>query len=185
VSADPPHGEGLLPAQAALADYLDSLLAGGPAAAAQADTAAGWRVFQAAGIALAVPAAEVTGIGDIPTEALRRVGLQVTVTDCPIGGRATRLVRTSRLIRPAGDRGSPRPALAVWLRGGPVALAVERELAPVASFAAESVVWRSAQTERPWLAGVAPRAGIALLDVDGLLGMAGNQDLTCGMESAK
>jgi hypothetical protein len=33
----------------------------------------------------------------------------------------------------------------------------------------QSVIWRSTETSRPWLAGVDAGNGIALLDVQGLL----------------
>lgn len=164
-------GEGdLLPPEAAIADYLTSLL--GVATAPQ--PAVTWRVFETGGLRIALPVAECGERVTLDHDPSPAFGPDRLGVDVRVGGRPMRLIHLLRLLVPAarcarGRKGeTPLGRLALSLRVGPWALLLGGEC-PGFAPRPESVVWRSAQTSRPWLAGVDRDNGIVLLDVQAII----------------
>lgn len=164
-------GEGdLLPPEAAIADYLTSLLG----VATAPEPAVSWCVFEIAGLRLALPAAECGECLEPDRESLATLGAEGFAADVQVGGRTLRLIHLFHLLVPAARRspdrrgGVPLGGLAVPLRAGQYALLVAGER-PDVTPKPESIVWRSAQTSRPWLAGVDRDNGIVLLDVQAII----------------
>lgn len=135
------------------------------------------RVFEVAGLSLAVPVARVKAVVTSRsrlTPLSEPVPLLLGVLASATG--ESRVVDTARLILPReacmqvgetpGHRGGP----VVILDDGRWALACTR-IGAVIELQDSDVRWRTAAGKRPWLAGTAMKQRCALLDIDALIGL--------------
>ncbi|MCE5232932.1 MAG: chemotaxis protein CheW [Xanthomonadaceae bacterium] len=174
---------------AALADYLDALLAppaarapgvvAPPAAVAEAvgadappaprPGARRYRICRAAGVRLALPACEIAEVAPLPALAAPPPGAPAWwAGSWSHAGLEVTVVRLAAVVAP--DRAAPAAAALVRLGGGYWALACEDAGEDILLEPAE-VRWRDRAGARPWLAGTALAARCAVLDVVGLTGM--------------
>jgi len=139
------------------------------------------RVFEVAGLTLAVPLARVK---DVVTS---RSDLAPSPEPVPLllgvlsyAGGESRVVDTARLIlpqdrvTPPGTRPGGQAAQFVVLDEGRWALACSR-IGDVVELQHSDVRWRTAAGKRPWLAGTAMEQMCAVLDVDALIGLLADQ----------
>lgn len=133
------------------------------------------QLFTVAGLKLAVPLERVesmlssqAGLTTIADD----TGLVLGTVTC--NGKVARVVDTARLLLPperAGklptDKGAQTRHVLI-LDDGEWALACSH-IEDIAGLAKNEITWRTAAGKRPWLAGMVPQRGCALLDVDGLL----------------
>lgn len=135
------------------------------------------RVFEVAGLTLAVPLSRVKDVVTSQPNLLppsEPVPLLLGLLSSPAG--ESRVVDTARLILPH-DRGM-RPGVSpgrqagqyLVLDAGHWALACSR-IGDVIELQHSDVSWRTAAGKRPWLAGTVLKQMCALLDIDALIGL--------------
>jgi purine-binding chemotaxis protein CheW len=135
------------------------------------------RVFEVAGLSLAVPVARVK---EVVTSQSRYTPLSDPVP-LLLGVLASaagesRVVDTARLILPqdrsmqAGENPGRQVGPFVVLDAGHWALACAR-IGAVIELQDSDVRWRTAAGKRPWLAGTVMKQMCALLDIDALIGL--------------
>ncbi len=196
MSGAPGQGQ-LLDSRWALDAYLDQLLsAGAPVADAQPQGAdagleAGFppgappwvqgdfrvRLFQVAGLTLALPLARVKEVVvDHPPLAPASDDTRLLLGVLPRAGGHARVIDTRRLVLPQEpaarlrEDASRRAGCLVFVDEGHWALACS-QVGEVIELQPGQVTWRTAAGKRRWLAGTEIDRTCAVLDLDGLIGI--------------
>lgn len=166
---------GLLPHDAALADYIAALLdatacvdvRGAAALPDSADDASIYCLCAVSGVQLAIAKQAVEQVAPLPpltaAEPASPAWLLGTLTH---GGRVFHAVDLARIVAPGGLAQS-LPACAITLVDSHWLLAVDGVTAEQA-IATHGVRWRERALSRPWLAGMASEPLCAVLDIAGL-----------------
>lgn len=188
----------LMPVDQALASYLEGLLtepgaespqavpvskpipppvsAPKPMAAAAAGAALpDWarsdfpvQIIRVAGLTVAVPAARIHSVVMGPTVGPLTLHLPGTLGTLILDSRTVRVVDTAYWLVPPEHRPAPCGVpVAVLVIDGNWGLACDGVL-PVETLTPAAIRWRSARTQRRWLAGTVAARGLAILDPTGL-----------------